>query len=72
MSAGHEFSPLIYNYDERKGAIEFVEKLDQQDGTSGKQTIGLDIQFFGFILFIFLLYREENEFFTPYQAAYEG
>jgi len=37
---GHEFSPLIYNYDERRGTIEFVEKLDQQEGSAGKQTIG--------------------------------
>ncbi len=37
---GHEFSPLIYNYDGRKGAIEFVEKLDQQGATAGKQNIG--------------------------------
>jgi hypothetical protein len=37
---GHEFSPLIYNYDGRKGTIEFVEKLDQQEGTVGKQAVG--------------------------------
>jgi hypothetical protein len=37
---GHEFSPIIYNYDERKGTIDFMEKLDQNDGTSGKQAIG--------------------------------
>jgi len=36
---GHEFSPFIYNYDERKGTIEFVEKLDQHEGTT-KQAIG--------------------------------
>jgi len=39
---GHEFSPMIYNYDERKGTIEFVEKLDQQEGTAGKQAVGLE------------------------------
>lgn len=36
---GHEFSPLIYNYDERRGTIDFIEKLDQQEATTGKQTI---------------------------------
>jgi hypothetical protein len=45
---GHEFSPIIYNYDERKGTIDFMEKLDQNDGTSGKQAIGLEIRIFGF------------------------
>jgi hypothetical protein len=45
---GHEFSPIIYNYDERKGTIDFMEKLDQNDGTSGKQAIGLEIHIFGF------------------------
>ncbi|CAF1210102.1 unnamed protein product [Adineta steineri] len=38
--AGHEFSPLIYNYDERKGTIEFVEKLDSQETSTGRQSIG--------------------------------
>jgi len=37
---GHEFSPMIYNYDERRGTIEFVEKLDQQGATPGKTVIG--------------------------------
>jgi len=48
---GHEFSPLIYNYDEQKGTIEFVEKLDQ-GATAGKQTIGFDILDFSLFLFI--------------------
>ncbi|UJR36428.1 hypothetical protein I4U23_029151 [Adineta vaga] len=37
---GHEFCPLIYNYDHRKGTIEFVEKLDRQEITTGRQSIG--------------------------------
>ncbi|CAF1315617.1 unnamed protein product, partial [Rotaria sordida] len=37
--AGHEFSPLIYNYDERKGTIDFVEKLDQQETSTGKLAV---------------------------------
>jgi hypothetical protein len=52
---GHEFSPMIYNYDGQKGTIEFVEKLDLQDGTSGKQAVGLEFQFLlAFFLIIFL------------------
>lgn len=39
---GHEFSPLIYNYDQRKGTIEYVDKLDQQGATTGRQSIGLE------------------------------
>jgi hypothetical protein len=42
---GHELSPLIYNYDERKGTIEFVEKLDQQEAATGKQNIRLELNF---------------------------
>jgi len=42
---------LIYNYDEQKGTIEFVEKLDQ-GATAGKQTIGFDILDFSLFLFI--------------------
>ncbi|CAF3006066.1 unnamed protein product [Rotaria socialis] len=44
--AGHEFSPLIYNYDERKGTLNFVEKLDQQDGVVGKQAINEETEFY--------------------------
>ncbi|CAF1203362.1 unnamed protein product [Rotaria sp. Silwood1] len=43
--AGHEFSPLIYNYDERKGTIDFVEKLDQQETSIGKQAIKEESEF---------------------------
>ena len=39
---GHEYSPMIYNYDERKGTIEFVEKLDQPEAPTGKLAAGLD------------------------------
>lgn len=42
---GHEFSPLIYKYDQRKGTIEFVEKLDRQEVTSGRQSIGWEFLF---------------------------
>jgi hypothetical protein len=46
---------MIYNYDGQKGTIEFVEKLDLQDGTSGKQAVGLEFQFLlAFLLIIFL------------------
>jgi len=37
---GHEFSPLIYDYDQRKSTIEFIEKLDRQETTTGRQSIG--------------------------------
>ncbi len=37
---GHEFSPLIYHYDQRKGTIEFIEKLDRPEITTGRQSIG--------------------------------
>jgi hypothetical protein len=43
---GHEFSPLIYNYDQRQGTIEFIEKLDQQEITTGRQSIGLELQLY--------------------------
>ncbi|CAF1630618.1 unnamed protein product, partial [Adineta ricciae] len=43
---GHEFSPLIYNYDDRRGAIEFVEKLDQQGASTGRQAIGEEGEFY--------------------------
>ncbi len=56
---GHEFSPLIYNYDEQKGSIDFVEKLDQ-GATAGKQTIGFDILDFSLFLFIMFLYIEKR------------
>ena len=38
---GHEFSPLVYHYDQGKGTIEFVEKLDRQGINTGRQSIGL-------------------------------
>ncbi|CAF1072694.1 unnamed protein product [Adineta steineri] len=37
---GHEFSPLIYNYDQRNGTIDFLEKLDRQETSTGRQSIG--------------------------------
>ncbi|CAF4415454.1 unnamed protein product, partial [Adineta steineri] len=39
---GHEFSPLIYNYDQRNGTIDFLEKLDRQETSTGRQSIGLE------------------------------
>lgn len=39
---GHEYSPMIYNYDERKGTIDFVEKLDQPEAPVSKLAAGLD------------------------------
>jgi hypothetical protein len=71
---GHEFSPLIYNYNQRKGTIEFLEKLDRQEITTGRQSIGLEFQFniFQTSIDIFLYkYSQETDFFTPYQASYE-
>ncbi|CAF4594970.1 unnamed protein product, partial [Rotaria magnacalcarata] len=33
-------------YDERKGTLNFVEKLDQQDGAVGKQAINEETEFY--------------------------
>lgn len=40
IAGGHEFSPLIYRYDRQRGTIEFLEKLDRQETTSGRKSIG--------------------------------
>ncbi|CAF1553270.1 unnamed protein product, partial [Didymodactylos carnosus] len=38
VTGGHEFSPLIYKYDEKNGTIQYVQKLDQETNTN-KQSI---------------------------------
>lgn len=70
---GHEFSPLIYNYDGRRGTIEFVEKLDQQNASTGRQSIKCERRSLeSAFLLISCFPSEESEFFTPYQASYAG
>lgn len=39
---GHEFAPLIYNYDSNKSTIQFIEKLDREEPSTGRTSIGLE------------------------------
>ncbi len=53
---GHEFSPLIYNYDGRNGKIEFVEKLDLQEAATGKLAVGLVSRILFSFAFFFIIF----------------
>ncbi|CAF2947610.1 unnamed protein product [Rotaria sp. Silwood2] len=51
---GHEFSPLIYNFNQDKGTIEYVEKLDRQEVSTGRLSIGLEFHFYLSYLYLYI------------------